>query len=140
MDSATLTTVASIIAGVGGTMLSFRIQRELQMHEQGEPPWIPYADWLLISTVMLSLFLVILPLVAFSVTSPFVLRFARAACTAITIMVGGYIFSLLAHYRLIFGQGRSGPRDNPEPAERRFVQLTTVLAVALFVAVLTEVL
>jgi hypothetical protein len=128
-DAATLTTIASIVSGFGIAMLFFRIQRELQIREQLEVNWIPWADRLLIAATLISLLLVIFPLVAFSATSTVVLRFASASCAAASLMVAGYVFGILAHYRLLLGKHREGPRQNPEPAER--VVVYAVIAAAL---------
>jgi uncharacterized membrane protein len=135
-DSDTLASIASIIAGFGVAMLFFRIQRELQMHKEGETIWIPHADWLLISATLVSLLLVILPLIAFDPSSSLQTRLPTAACAASALMVAGYIFGILAHYRLIFGKKRSGPRENPEPAERLLVFATVVMAGATFSIIL----
>jgi hypothetical protein len=115
-------------------MLSFRIQRELQMQEKEEICWIPKADWLLVAATLVALLLVILPIVALSWAA--VNRLAAAACAASTIMIAGYVPSILAHYRLIFGRNRTGPRDNPEPSERFLIWLTALLAVLGFGSVL----
>ena len=134
-DSGTLSTVASIISGFGVAMLFFRIQRELQMQEKDEPIWIPAADWLLIGATLVSLLLVILPIVAVNKDFPVAYRLASSACAASSILVAGYILSILAHYRLLFGRQRTGPRENPEPSERILVRWTVVVATILFVSV-----
>jgi hypothetical protein len=138
-DAATLTTIASIVSGFGIAMLFFRIQRELQMHERLEAKWIPWADRLLIAATLISLLLVIFPLVAFSATSTVVLRFASAACAAASLMVAGYVFGILAHYRLLFGKQREGPRDNPEPAEKVIVYAVIAAALLAFAGVLLQI-
>lgn len=115
-DSGTLSTVASITSGFGVAMLFFRIQRELQMGKEGEPVWIPMADWLLVCATLVSLLLVILPLVALSAPEGLLLRLPSAACSASSILVAGYILSILAHYRLLFGRKRTGPRSEVNDA------------------------
>lgn len=137
-DSSTLATVASIISGFGVAMLFFRIQRELQMHEKDETVWIPSADWLLISATLISLLFVILPIVAISKDTMLAHKIAASACSASSILVAGYIFSILAHYRLLFGRNKGGPRDNPEPAERILVRLTIIIAAIVFVLVFIQ--
>jgi peptidoglycan/LPS O-acetylase OafA/YrhL len=64
-DNETLATVASVIAGFGSAMLAFRLEREVEGQEQGQRAWIPWADWLLIAAILLSLAAVILPIVTF---------------------------------------------------------------------------
>lgn len=138
-DSGTLSTVASIIAGFGVAMLFFRIQRELHMGERDETVWIPQADWLLIAATLISIVLVILPLVSIDLRDSAVAKVPYSACAASSVLLAGYVLSILAHYRLLFGRKRSGPRDNPEPAERVLVVLTVVIAVPVFAAVLITV-
>jgi hypothetical protein len=135
-DPGTLSTVASIPSGFGVTMLFFRIQRELQMGKEGEPVWIPLADWLLVCATLVSLLLVILPLVALTVPAGTLHRLPAAACSASSVLVACYILSILAHYRLLFRRKRPGPRSNPEPAERVLVFMTGALATALFAVIL----
>ena len=137
-EPGTLATVASIISGFGVVMLFFRIQRELQIHEKDELIGIriPKADWLLIGATLISLLFVILPIISFSPQSMLVIKISTAACSSSSILVAGYILSILAHYRLLFGHGRVGPRENPEPAEKVLVSLTVALAMLLFVVIL----
>ncbi len=135
-DVGTLATVASIIAGFGGTMLVFRIQRELQMLKQGEKIWIAFAEWLLISATLISLLLVIVPIVSFPSLSGIFARLPAAGCSAAAILLAGYILAIQAHYRLILGANRTGPRTNPEPAERAIVLIITCVAFLAFLGVL----
>ena len=135
-DSGTLANIAAIIAGFGVAMLFFRIQRELQMIDRNDRIWIPYADWLLISATLVSLTLVILPLLALPSSSALKLKIPTAACAATSIMVTGYIVGILSHYRLILGKNRSGPRKNPEPAEKFIVWSAAALAIIVFIILL----
>jgi hypothetical protein len=130
-DSGSLATVASVIAAFCVAVLVFRIGRELEMQKQGEINWIPLADWLLIMATLLSLFVVIVPILLISSMQSTWTVLPRAGAAAACAMLGGYIFAILAHYRLIFGTRRVGPRQNPEPAERAFFWLSIVGALAL---------
>jgi hypothetical protein len=132
VDSGTLSTVGSIIAGFGVAMLFFRIQRELQMGKSAERIWIPWADWLLIGATLTALLVVLIPLIVLR-AFPWAMHVATAACGAGVLLVAGYIFAILAHYRLLFGQNSSGPRTNPEPAERVVVTLSLGVAVIGFI-------
>lgn len=129
-DSGTLATIASVITAFAVPMLFFRIQRELQMHEKLEINWIPQADWLLMAAAWVSMLFVVLPLVAFPPTSVVHRIVPPAACGAAALLVVGYTLAILAHYRLILGRRRDGPRTNPEPAERVVVIATVVTAFA----------
>ena len=54
---------------------------------------------------------------------------AASAASASIILVIGYVFSILAHYRLILSFGRTGLRVNPEPSEAFLVVTSLVAAV-----------
>jgi glucan phosphoethanolaminetransferase (alkaline phosphatase superfamily) len=127
VDAGTLANIASVIAAFGAAMLFFRIQRELQMRGKGEPVWLPWADWLLVAATLICLLLVIVPIVSTSS-----LNLPAAASASAAILVAGYVFAILAHYRIVFGRNRDGPRSNPEPAELLFVIVATVAAVGVF--------
>ena len=135
-DSGILATVAIVISVFGAAMLFFRIQRELGVTQQNEDIRIPSADWLLIAATLTSLVLVILPIVALGPELKLVQKVSLGACSSSTILVAGYILSVLAHYRLLFGKSRLGARENPEPAEKLLVRLTIVVSVLLFIFVL----
>jgi len=135
-DPSILATIASLISVFGAAMLFFRIQRELEVTQKNEDIWSPWADWLLIAATLTSLILVILPIVALGPESKLVMKVSIAACSASTALVAGYIFSVLAHYRLLFGKSRLGARENPEPAEKLLVRLTIAVSVLLFIIVL----
>lgn len=130
-DVATLATIASLIAGFGIAMLFFRIQREIEMNNRSERIWIPTADWLLVAATVICLAMVLLPLVSGFFESRTAARVAAASCSGSILLVVGYVFAILAHYRLILGFGRSGPRDNPEPSERVLVMVTCVASISL---------
>jgi hypothetical protein len=51
-----------------------------------------------------------------------------AASAASIIMIVGYVFAILAHYRLILGKNGQGSRNNPEPAEAVILYATCFLA------------
>ena len=59
-------------------------------------------------------------------------------CSASTVLVSGYIPSILAHYGLAFGKERSKPAINPEPAERVWVYVTILLSTAVAVTFLLK--
>ena len=122
-DVGILGIIASVIAGFGGAMLLFRLQRE-----QSEPPWLPWADRLLILATLIALLLVLLPLVATTNRPGVMAHLPAAGCTAALILMAGYIPAILAHFRLFFGAGK--------PAERVIVLLTAIIALVAFFCVL----
>jgi hypothetical protein len=128
-----LVTVASIITGFGIAMLFFRIQREIDMHSKGETIWIPSSDWLMIYAILISLLLVILPAILNYNSTGLFAKIPRASSIASIILVIGYIPGILAHYRLIFGMKRKGPRENPEPPERLIILATKFCSIVAFV-------
>jgi hypothetical protein len=133
-DAGMLTTVASIISALGGAMLVFRIQREIEMHKAGEITWIPKCDLLLIAATEISLLLVLLPSLVISHSSRWMVLPA-AACASTVILMAGYVPGILAHYRLILSGGRSGPRTNPEPSEFWIMLFTGISAVLAAVSI-----
>src|SRR5258708_39254179 len=127
-DAGTLASFASVIAAFSAAMLFFRIQRENDMRQRGEVVWLPVADWLLVAGTVLCLLLVIVPVVTFANRT-----LPSAAAGAPALLVAGYIPAIMAHYRIVFGSQRTGPRDNPEPAEGAIALVTSVAAVAFFI-------
>lgn len=125
VQAADLLTVASIIAGFGVTVLMFRIQRELYMQEKNEPTWITWADRLVISSTLTALLFVVLPIVVFGPERPTTMAVSATATSAAVILLGGYVPSILAHYRFFVPGGP--PRSNPEPWERKFAWTTLVV-------------
>jgi len=127
--------VASIVVGFGATILVFRIQRELEMRNRGEATWIARADWLIVIATTIAGFAgLILPL---SIPQLQYTPLPSAACASAVALLVGYVFAILAHYRLIFGRTRSGPRENPEPAESALFWCFLALAVVVFILSLT---
>jgi hypothetical protein len=122
-------------------MLVFRLQREVQMEAEGEFNWIPWADWLYIAATIAALLEI---LVLVNSESCLALRVARfLTCLAVIFLIG-YVPSILAHYRLIFGNyiprkpyiprrkaisRRS--RLNPEPAELISILVTVVVILSM---------
>jgi hypothetical protein len=127
-DVGTLGIIASVIAGFGGAMFLFRLQSDLQAQKESEPPWIPWADRLLIFATLIALLLVLLPLVATTNRPGVMAHLPAAGCTAALILMAGYIPAILAHYRLFFGAGK--------PAERVIALLTAIIALVAFFCVL----
>ena len=114
-----LLTVASIVVAYAVTVLIFRLQRELRMREQGERTWVALADWLPIVAFLIAVLFVALPVLAVdpALRGPL----PRAAAMLSLVLCLGWIPAILAHYRLLFGAHRTGPRRNPEPLEAVFV-------------------
>ena len=124
-DGGTLATIASVTSAFGSTALLFRVQRENDMRSKDERVWLPIADWLLLIATLTSLLLVLVPIAA---GQP--LAFPSAASAMSSVCVAGYVPSILAHYRIVLGGARRGPRVNPEPSELILVMLTVGTALA----------
>lgn len=127
-------TVASILSGFGVTVLMFRIQRELHVREKHPdwPNWLAWADYLVLGAIVLSLIFVVLPIVAVSEPSGRVLSVAAGSCGAAAILLAGYPFAILDHYRIEIGAKRSGDRKKGEPLERFIVMAVSILAAGVF--------
>jgi heptaprenylglyceryl phosphate synthase len=83
------------------------------LHFEREHSWLPIADWMLVFATTAALVLVIIPLLVFDLGSN--LRLPRAACAASSVLLTGYLFGIMAHYRLIFG---GGTKYEPHPTRR----------------------
>jgi peptidoglycan biosynthesis protein MviN/MurJ (putative lipid II flippase) len=124
--------VAAMVVGFSVVVLMFRIQRELDMQDRDEATWIAYADRLVIAaTVVAGILSLVLPSLGFDLRGVLA-RIPPAASACATVLLLGYVFAILAHYRLILGRDRKGPRDNPEPAERWICLTSTCLGIAVF--------
>jgi hypothetical protein len=133
-----LIAMAAIVMGFGVTVVMFRLQREAEiekdrlrqqaeMEKDSEPTWIAYSDWLILFSIFVSLLFVFFPL--FLLPYQLAISIAHAGCFAAIVLQAGYIPSILAHYRLLLGKNRKGPRENPEPKERLFVWLSIAIAI-----------
>jgi hypothetical protein len=65
--------------------------------------------------VLISLLVVILPIVAFKSLSGLASKLPQAGCAATCVLLPGYPFAILAHYRLLFSKTRTGPRKTQNP-------------------------
>lgn len=140
VDTDTVAAIGTLIVGFGIAAFVFRVQRELQMADAGEPYWLPWADRLLIGVVTVTIGLVLFPIVMASGGSQFWGdRLPAAACAASTIALTGYIPALLAHYRfgprparkwIWFGPQPEQYRRAGEPAEKVIVIVFTMLGLA----------
>ena len=130
IDSNTLSGVAVGVTAIGVAIIIFRIQRELRMSEKKETTWVAFCDWLAIVATILSLLFVILPVVVGDPATQGSLPSAAAAMGVVFLI--GWILAVLAHYRLIFGKNRTGPRTNPEPAEGILVVIFAVFGFLIF--------
>jgi hypothetical protein len=128
-------TVASILSGFSISVFMFRIQRELQVRDKHPnwPNWLAWADYLVIATIVLSLLLVVLPLIALPDPSELVFSVAAATSSATSLFLLAYPFAILDHYRIEIGVWRgeqSQVRHKGEPIEKAIV-LTTVFVAAI---------
>lgn len=131
-DESVLVTVASIISGFGATVLVFRVQREAAMHRTQERTWIPWADWLVVSATLLALCLGVFPAISGLFDEGTSRMLSVSSNSAAVVLLAGYTLAILAHYRLIFGGGRTGARANPEPAEAWITVLAALAAALVF--------
>ena len=139
-------TVASILSGFGISVFMFRIQRELRVRDANprSPNWLAWADYLILSAIVLSLLLVVLPLMAIAEPGRLVFSIAAGSCAAAALLVTAYPFAILDHYRIEIGTWRTREGERPqerhksEPIERMIVLGAAILAaIAFFTIVLT---
>lgn len=135
-----LLTVASLVAGFGGTILVFRLQRELgpdvprESRTNAPSPWIPMADWMLFACVVLLLVFTVLPILV----EPKWLnnRVPQAACSAAIVLFTFYIPSIVVHYRRYFwrkGNCTDYTTVKPDHAERIVIGVACGFAAVVFV-------
>jgi uncharacterized membrane protein YidH (DUF202 family) len=137
-------TVASILSGFSISVFMFRIQRELQLRERHPEwrNWLAWADYLVIATIVLSLLLVVLPLVALPEPTEFQFSIAAGTCAATSLLLIAYPFAILDHYGIEIGGWRKKAdedveiRHKGEPIERAIVLVASVAAIVVFVSVL----
>lgn len=131
-------TVASILSGFGVTVLMFRIQRELQVRAKDpeSQTWLAWADYLVLGAIILSLIFVVLPIVATGHPGNSVLNLAAASCGASAVLLAGYPFAILDHYRIEIGTKREGERAKGEPVERWIVIVSSILAAGVFASII----
>jgi hypothetical protein len=136
-------TVASILSGFGISVFMFRIQRELRVRDRHPdwPNWLAWADYLVLSAIVLSLLFVVLPLVALPAPSRFVFSVAAASCAASALLLLAYPFAILDHYRIEIGTWRTREGEKPqtrhkgEPIERAIVVIAGIVATLVFAAI-----
>ncbi len=118
-----LVAVSAIIFGFGVAIFIFRLQREISVMEN-HPDWpirLAWADYLiLISIALVSAGLITL------LASPFSTLLPRIFASDSVLLQLGYIPAIFAHYRIVVGARRTGPRQTGEPAER-FIVIGTIL-------------
>ena len=132
VEAGVVVTVAGIVAPFGAAMLFLRINRELEVGALLDRDWLPWADRLLVGATMVSLLGAICPILLLG-ARPDVILFASRACLGGVLMVAGYMPGIMAHYRLVLGRNRKGPRVNPEPMEAVCVIFSAVLATGVVV-------
>ncbi len=136
-------TVASILTGFSISVLMFRIQRELRVREQHPhwPNWLAWADYLIIAAITLSILGVIVPLIAVPAPTRLIYSVAAGSCTAASLLLLGYPFAILDHYRIEIGAWRTKRgepaqvRHKGEPIERAVVTAAAIAAAISFVAI-----
>jgi hypothetical protein len=139
-------TVASILTGFSISVFMFRIQRELGVRDRHPnwPNWLAWADYLIIASIVLSVVLVILPLVAVPAPSRLTYSIAAGSCAAASILLLAYPFAILDHYRIEIGTWRTKQGEKPqarhkgEPIERIIVVTAAVIAALTFAAIVFD--
>ena len=136
-------TVASILTGFCISVFMFRIQRELNVRDRHPdwPNWLAWADYLIIATMVVSVGLVILPLVAVPAPGRVIYSIAAGSCAAASILLLAYPFAILDHYRIEIGTWRIKEGESPqarhkgEPLERIIVVAAALIAALTFAAI-----
>lgn len=135
--SSDLIAVAAMIVGFGTVVIMFRIQRELLIREHPAkypnwPTWLACADGLILASVVMAVFLVVVPLLAFPTVTRCREALAAASCVSAVLLQFGYVPAILAHYRIGIVAQRTIARERGEPAEKVIVVLSIALAALAF--------
>jgi len=136
-------TVASILTGFCISVFMFRIQRELSVRDRHPdwPNWLAWADYLIVATIVLSVVLVVLPLVAVPAPGRAIYSVAAGSCAAASLLLLAYPFAILDHYRIEIGTWRIKQGESPqtrhkgEPLERIIVITAGIIAALTFAAI-----
>jgi hypothetical protein len=139
-------TVASILSGFCISVFMFRVQRELSVRDRHPewPNWLAWADYLVLSAIVLSLSLVVLPMVAFPEPNKFLFSVAAASCAASSLLLLAYPFAILDHYRIEIGAWRTREGEKPqarhkgEPIERVIVVIAGLVAALAFITIVVS--
>src|SRR5262249_19147656 len=129
--SANYLTVASILSGFAVQVLVFRIGRELTFSAGARR--LPWPDYLIVATVIVSLLLVVLPATLTpSSFSGWLSAMAAASCAAAAILMAAYPVAILYHYDVnVFGRATSG-----QSLARKLTVVGGVVALVVFVTIL----
>ena len=87
------------------------------------------------TSIMIFVLLVILPLVAFPAPGRLAFSIAAATCTAASILLLAYPFAILDH-SAFGGQRKAKALHKGEPVERIIVVLAGVIAAVIFAAII----
>jgi hypothetical protein len=128
-----------MVAGFGVIAIMFRLERELEVQEKyglAAESRLAWADWLIITSVVLALFVVVL-LIGVPGATPNSRAFAAAACVAAALLQIGYVPSIFAHYGINLGKRvKTEDRKSGQPVEVWLVPAFAIIAIGLFVWVL----
>jgi hypothetical protein len=109
---------------------SWRLSREINMSERGEPTWLPVAEFLNLAAMVVAVVGVfILPIAGFRSS-----RLPRVLLGVSLVLFVGHAFALAGHYELF----TPGPRSRPAPyatLQEWIAVGASILLAMLFVAV-----
>lgn len=138
LSSESYLSVASILSGFCVAVFVFRIQREVAIIDRVEnrdstskekpENWLAWSDYLIVTSILLSMLLVVLPLMVVHSVNDQLLRLAAASCAASSILLSAYPFAILDHYRILWGKERKEKRLSGEPLERFIVIAALIVA------------
>jgi hypothetical protein len=122
-------TVIGFVIAFALAALVIRLQREIEMRDKGERNWLTCADELVVVATALA---GIAFIAVFALPSqPYIASIILMLLIGATILEVGYIPSILAHYRIVFGTNQVGLRQRCEPLERCFVRWAFAVALGM---------
>ena len=134
---------AGVIVGFQVTVITLRLNREIEMGDRGERTWIPVADYLNLASFLVTLVAVfVLPAVGIGTVDG-----ARVAFGLAALLLAGWPFAILGHYKLypklaLRWRARSDQTESSElrgrehfPKQERMVVVATILIAIGFLVV-----
>lgn len=127
LDIRELWTAGGILLGFQLTSFHFRLARELKFRDEGDTTWLPWADLLSLTSMLIMVFCIFLfPILGFGD------KFATNAFGVALILFAGYPFALAGHYELFRSTNKSTRKGGHCPFEERVVLVITILLLVLY--------
>ena len=124
-------TAAGVLIGFEFAVLSFRLNRELQVRAAGGPVWLPPADYLsLLSMLVAFIGVFVAPILGIGTLESVRLSFGLAI-----VLMAGWPLAIAGHYGLFFRAEQKAEREVWFPRQERLAFAVVVVALILYLVV-----